>query len=41
MIIKVQAMYRAETAILDAEQEELHNETSFVVLPLKVKFLNF
>ena len=24
-------MYRAETAILDAEQEESHNETSFVV----------
>ena len=31
MIVKVQAMYRAETAILNAEQEELHNETSFVV----------
>ena len=24
-------MYRAETAIMNAEQEELHNETSFVV----------
>ena len=31
MIVKVQAMYRAETAILNAEQEEMHNETSFVV----------
>ena len=31
IIIKVQAMYRAETAILNAEQDELHNENSFVV----------
>ena len=29
-------MYRAETEILNAEQEELHHETSFAVCPSSI-----